>query len=348
MLSRSLPLESTYLGHTFWQRWPISAKRGNGWVDFQGFTRSLGVSDLTSLNLELFDRKCPICETGNAVEFAPANFDLSRLDAFAFASRKRPEFMHFRLVECKTCDVLYANPAPGHDALLKAYEGASFNTSNESEYAAKTYCNYLKRYLSDMPDRDGALDIGTGDGAFLEQLLAASFENVAGVEPSAAPVQVAKPHIRAHIRLGPFRASDYASEEFRVVSCFQTIEHVHDPLQLCRDALRIIKPGGAFFIVCHNRRALLARVLGPKSPIFDIEHIQIFSPASVQALLKTAGFQRVEVQPIVNCYPMSYWANLLPVPSRVKDVLSRVLTSTRAGKLTLAAPVGNLAAIAFR
>jgi SAM-dependent methyltransferase len=306
-------------------------------------------SEELRFNLELFARNCPICGTNsNAVEFAPANFDLSRLDTFAFASRKRPEFMHYRLVECRTCDVLYANPAPSPDALVNAYAGASFNASNESEYAAKTYGNYLGRYLPDMPDRNGALDIGTGDGAFLDQLQAAGFENVVGVEPSAAPVQAAKPHLRALIRLGQFQASDYASEQFRLVSCFQTIEHVHDPLQLCRDALRIIKPGGALFIVCHNRRALVARLLGQKSPIFDIEHLQLFSRASVRALLKTAGFERVEVQPIVNCYPVSYWANLLPAPPLVKDLLSSILTSTRAGKLTLAAPAGNLAAIAFR
>jgi SAM-dependent methyltransferase len=302
----------------------------------------------STLNLELFARNCPICETNNAVEFAPANFDLSRLDTFAFASRKRPEFMHYRLVECRTCDVLYANPAPSPDALAKAYAGASFNASNESAYAAKTYSNYLKRYVTDLPDRDGALDIGTGDGAFLEQLQTAGFKNIVGVEPSSAPVQAAKPHVRTLIRHSPFRASDYASGEFRLVSCFQTIEHVHDPLQLCRDALRITKPGGAFFIVCHNWRALLARLLGQKSPIYDIEHLQLFSPVSVQALLKNAGFKRVEVRPIVNCYPVSYWANLLPTPHRVKDVISSVLNSTGAGKLTLSAPVGNLAAIAFR
>ncbi len=237
---------------------------------------------------------------------------------------------------------------PSPDALVQAYAEAAFNASSESAYAAETYSNYLKRYVADLPDRDGALDIGTGDGAFLEQLQAIGFKNIIGVEPSAAPAQSAKPNIRPLIRQTPFRASDFASETFRLVSCFQTIEHVHDPIQLCRDALRITKPGGAFFMVCHNRRALLARVLGQKSPIFDIEHLQLFSPASLQALLRAAGFKRVEVRPIVNCYPVSYWANLLPAPHRVKDALSRVLSSTKIGKLTLAAPVGNLAAFAFR
>ena len=302
----------------------------------------------SKLDLELFARDCPICGSSQAIEFAEANVDASRLGAFAFASRKLPEYMHFRLVVCRACDLLYASPAPKPSALEQAYEDASFDASSESEYAAKTYRKYLNRIVAELPDRDGALDIGTGDGAFLEQLLTAGFENVIGVEPSAAPVAAAKTQVRALIRNKPFRSSDYGSEEFRLVTCFQTIEHVHDPLQLCRDVFRITKVGGAFFIVCHNRRALLNRTLGQKSPIIDIEHLQIFSPASVRALLKTAGFTRVEVKPIVNCYPASYWARLIPTPPRVKDALLSLLNSTGAGKLEFAAPVGNLAAIAFR
>ena len=37
--------------------------------------------------------------------FAEAKFDLDVLDGFAFASRKLPEYMHWRLVECGRCDV---------------------------------------------------------------------------------------------------------------------------------------------------------------------------------------------------------------------------------------------------
>jgi len=300
------------------------------------------------LATELFPRTCPLCGSADAREVAPANFDPSHFDSFAFASRKRPEYMHLRLVECAACDMLYSSPAPSREALETAYHAASFDASAESRYAAITYGTFLPRIARRLPSRDGALDIGTGDGAFLSELLKAGFQGVAGVEPSAAPIAAADPAVRGLIRHSPFRPADYAAQQFRLVTCFQTMEHVFDPLQLCRDAHRITKEGGAFFIVCHNRRALLARLLGRRSPIYDVEHLQLFSPRSVRVLLERAGFRQVEVRPVVNRYPTGYWAKLLPAPERIKDSLLGLLDKTGLGALTLAAPVGNLAAIAWR
>ncbi len=97
-----------------------------------------------------------------------------------------------------------------------------------------------------------------------------------------------------------------------------------------------------------NRRALLARALGVKSPIFDIEHLQLFSPQSVRALLSRAGFSRVEVHTVVNRYPINYWARLSPIPRSLKPRALALLRSSGLGRFSLAAPVGNLAAIAYK
>ena len=301
-----------------------------------------------TLGTELHPRSCPVCQSTAAREFAPANVDLGRLDDFAYASRKRPEYMHFRLVVCETCELLYATPAPARRAIEVAYDGAAFDAGEESRYAAATYGTFLPRIARQLPDRAGALDIGTGDGAFLRELIGAGFDDVVGVEPSAAPIASAEPALRARIRHATFRTEDFAAEQFRLVTCFQTMEHVFDPLQLCKDALRITRRGGAFFIVCHNRRALLARLLGRRSPIIDIEHLQLFSPRSVRELLTRAGFERIEVSMVVNRYPAAYWFKLLPMPGRMKDALLATLAATGIGRLPVAAPVGNLAAIAWR
>jgi SAM-dependent methyltransferase len=306
------------------------------------------VNGAAHLPIELHARSCPVCGSPEARELAPATVDFSRLDGFAFASRKRPEYMHLRLVVCDTCDLLYSSPAPARARLEQAYQSASFDASEESRHAAATYAKFLPEICRGLPDRDGALDIGTGDGAFLTRLIDQGFSDVQGVEPSAAPVAAADPAIRQRIRHSPFRPEDFRAEQFRMVTCFQTIEHVFDPLQLCQEACRIIKPGGVLFIVCHNRRAVLARVLGRRSPIFDIEHLQLFSPVSVRRLLDRAGFRRVELRTVINRYPMSYWARLLPVPAELKDKLLATLASTGLGRSTIAAPVGNLAAIAWR
>jgi SAM-dependent methyltransferase len=297
---------------------------------------------------ELVPRNCPGCGADDGRHFANANIDPRALDAFAFASRKLPEYMHHALVVCRRCDLLYANPAPNRESLEAAYRDAAFDASDESRYAALTYASYLPRIAAELPDRIGALDIGTGDGAFLQQLEQHGFTELLGVEPSAAPIAAAKPEIRPLIRHAPFRSADFAPESLGLITCFHAIEHVYDPRALCEGSLRLLRPGGALFIVCHNRRALLARALGLQSPIFDLEHLQLFSPESGRALLTRVGFSRVEVHTVVNRYPFDYWARLSPLPGWLKPRALHLLRSSGLGRVTLAAPVGNLALIAYK
>ncbi len=300
------------------------------------------------MNLVLHSRACPVCGATDAPVFAESNLDPDRLDEFAFASRKRPEYMHGRLVECRSCDLLFTDPAPTPETLAAAYRSAAYDGGEESRHAAQTYARFLPRVCARLPERTRALDIGTGDGAFLRELLRAGFRQVCGLEPSAAPVAAADPEVHPHIRPAMFRDGLFEAESFDLVTCFQTIEHVSDPLGLCREARRILKPGGVLFLVGHNRRALSARVLGRKSPIFDIEHLQLFSPASLRRLLDEAGLAEVRVSPILNRYPAQYWLRLFPFPRGVKGRLERWLRHSRLGRLKVPLPAGNLAAFACK
>ena len=126
--------------------------------------------------------------------------------------------------------------------------------------------------------------------------------------------------LRASIRPEPFSAGVLPDESFTLISCMQTIEHVLDPLEICRDAVRALAPNGALLIACHDRRAFTARVLKQRSPIFDIEHVQLFSPRSMRALLGSAGLERVDVRPLRNRYPLRYWLQLAPAPEGVRAV----------------------------
>jgi SAM-dependent methyltransferase len=297
--------------------------------------------------VELVQRPCPVCQSTDAAVFAPANLDPAALDAFAFASRKLPEYMHHTLVVCRSCDLLFSNPIPTRAWIERAYREAAFDAPEESRFASLTYAALLRRIAPDLPDRRGALDIGTGDGAFLQQLLTDGFDDVAGVEPSAAPIAMAAPAVRNLIRHGPFNPADFSPHSLRLVTCFQTLEHVYDPRSLCQEVFGLLRSGGVFFVVCHNRRALLARAMGLRSPIFDIEHLQLFSPQSLRELLKRAGFARAQVHTVVNRYPLNYWARLFPLPAAIKGRFLSALRASRIGGLAVAAPVGNIAAIAF-
>lgn len=299
--------------------------------------------------LQLKPRACPVCGSREeGIIYAPENFTPDRLSAVSFASRKLPEYMHYRLVLCPECSLVYANPAPGLDGLAQAYQHAEYDSGSEAEFAARTYARILPAVLAKAPRRGAALDVGAGDGAFLRCLLAAGFSSVRGVEPSEAPIASAQADVRDLIRQGLFRGSDYEPATFDLVTCFQTIEHLYDPAESCCQMTSLLSEGGALFIVCHNRRAWSARLLGRRSPIFDIEHLQLFSPSSLRALLDRCGLQDVHVTTVINTYPLRYWVKLMPLPAAVKNPLLRTLSATRIGAVPISLPAGNIAAWGYR
>ena len=299
--------------------------------------------------MEMISRACPLCgSTDTGRVFAEANYQLDRLDGFSFASRKVPEYMHYRLIDCPGCDLLYANPLPRADYLARGYSEAAYDSGVEARCAGATYAELLPGIGSRLPDRIGALDIGAGDGAFLEQLLRAGFEGVVGVEPSRAPIAAARAEVRPLLREGLFSGADFLPGSLSLVTCFQTLEHLPDPRQTTREVFALLKPGGAAYFICHNRRALSARVLGRKSPIFDIEHLQLFSPGSARFLLEQAGFGEVTVAGVLNRYPLRYWLRLLPLPPAAKRRLISALDLLGWGDRLIPMPAGNIAVVGFK
>jgi SAM-dependent methyltransferase len=293
-------------------------------------------------------RPCPVCGSTDARVFVEARFAPSALDSMSFSSRKVPEGLYHRLLECSSCDLLYASPVPTFESLTDAYRQAAYESGEEARYAAATYEEVFASIAPRLPDLRGAVDIGAGDGAFLDRLRSAGFGEVVGFEPSDAPRGAAPPDLRAAIRPEPFGPGVLPDESFTLVSCMQTIEHVLDPLEVCRDATRALAPRGAVLIACHDRRALTARVLKQRSPIFDIEHVQLFSQQSVRTLLRLAGLERIEVRPLRNRYPLRYWLQLAPMPERVRGAIRWMLETGRLIDRPVRMGVGNLVAIGYK
>ena len=300
-------------------------------------------SSITAPFGEMTARPCPVCGSeDDSHVFAEQHLDLSRLDQNAFASRKAPEHMRLRLVNCPGCDVVYASPLPSPEALAAAYDEASFDSSEEAVYAARTYGEQIAELVRGLPDREAAIDIGAGEGAFLVELQRLGFAEVAGVEPSRAPIDAAPPEIGELIHHGVFEPGIRPAASQTLVTCFQTIEHVPDPSRLVADAVELLKPGGMLVLICHDRRAPLNRALGLRSPIVDIEHMQLFSAASATGLLRRHGLTAVGSRAIRNRYPIRYWARLAPVPDRLRSPFDSALERSGLAGRPLTVGVGNL------
>lgn len=298
--------------------------------------------------IEWRTRRCPICGSAPGRTWLEQHVDFDALDRFAFSSRKIPEYMRFKLGLCEACDMVFAESVPSQAWFQDSYREAGFDSAGESHFAAVTYTRELERILPQLPSRTAALDIGAGDGAFLARLVSAGFESVIGVEPSEQPAKQALPSVRHLIRNDFFRPGDFAPASFDLITCFQTLEHLEDPLELCRSAFGLLRPGGMLLVADHNFRSPVARMMGQRSPIYDIEHLQLFSPRSLAGLYRAAGFSAIDVRPLRNAYPLTYWLKLMPLPSTVKNPLLKRLSAGRAGSMVIPARVGNLVASGIR
>ena len=295
-------------------------------------------------------RPCPVCGAPASMGklYIEENIDSSRLSDFSFASRKQPEYMSHRLVQCPSCDLVYVPQPPAQDELAAEYHRAAYDSTEEGNDAADSYLKAIGRVITQLPRRYSALEIGTGTGVFLESLRSVGFEKLVGVEPSESAIAAAPEARRAWIRKGIFNDADYESSSFDLICCFMTMEHVADPGYIARSALRLLKPGGAFVTVTHDYRSWVNKVLGKKSPIIDIEHMQLFSERSIAELFRRSNFTRIDVHKFSNSYALRYWTRLAPMPRKVKTGLLSLLENTGAAKWKLSVNVGNSVASGFK
>lgn len=295
------------------------------------------------------DRPCPICQRvpASAEVFLQERIDPSKLNEFSFSSRKEPEHLCYQMIRCPACDLVYVDRPPSQDALADAYHAADYDSHEEANDAAASYMRAFAAALSRV-HKGAALEIGTGTGVFLEELSRFGFSSVMGVEPSTAAIAAAPPQRKAWIREGIFVADDFQPASFDLICCFMTLEHVRDPLDIARSAYRLLRPGGAFLSVTHDYRSAVNRALGRRSPIVDIEHMQLFSRRSVAVLLEQAGYARIEARPFANRYSLRYWNRLMPFPASVKKTLQGTLAAVGLDRMKLALRVGNTAAVGFK
>jgi len=215
-------------------------------------------------------------------------------------------------LRCRGCETVYAAAAPPAALLAEAYAEADYDSSEEAALAADTYAAALAPVVAALPQRGRVLEIGTGTGVLLQRFLDAGFREAVGIEPSAAAIAAAAPAVRGMIRKGVFVESDFKPCSFDLICCFQTLEHVAD------------------------RR---------RSPIIDIEHLQLFCRSSLNWLLRDAGLGSREIRTLVNRYPLRYWLRLTPLPGGMKRAVGGVFASLRLDRARFGFNVGNLLAV---
>ena len=301
---------------------------------------------MANMSISGNQRACPVCKSSfaNSTIFLEENFDQEKINAYSYASRKNPEFMCHELSRCNECDLIYAGNPPSGIELSESYHLASFDSFDEANDASNSYGIALAELFHNLKKKNSALEIGTGTGIFLEELKKQGFDNVTGVEPSMSAIESAPKYRQKWVLHGTFDPLIFKKNSLDLICCFMTLEHVSDPLELAQQSYTLLDSEGAVAFVVHDSNAWINQMLGKKSPIIDIEHLQIFSKKSITQLLKNSNFEGIIVRSFKNKYKLSYWVKLLPLPSVLKKIFLILLSITMLSEIKISINVGNLLA----
>lgn len=291
----------------------------------------------------VYPTRCAICHTEeNATELYPATFDQNSFNAATFSARRVPDGVHYRIVKCRTCGLVRSDPVLDSSALTLLYAQSSFAYAGEVENIRATYGRYLADAAPYQTRKGAFLEIGCGNGFFLEEALSQGYHPVQGIESSRIAVESAPPSVREKIICAAMRPGIFSPEHFEIICLFQVIDHLPEPGAILDECYKLLRPGGLILLISHNVESISAKLLKNRSPIIDIEHTYLFSLDTLTRLLIAHGFQVVNSGPVRNTYTLHYLAQMTPLTKGLKRALFSLLKVTSGGRIRLSIPLGNL------
>ena len=281
---------------------------------------------------------CAICDKKEkTVELYPERLNRKKISGRTYSARRTPDGMHHRFVRCNNCGLIFSNPILPPREIEKFYKKSSCTYGAETENIKETYFKYFKDLVGENK-KVKVLDVGCGNGFFLEMLKDHGFESVYGVEPGKESVKAARQDVKPKIKTDILKPGIFKNGTFDVITCFQTLDHIIDVGQFLQLVKKILKPGGRVLFVVHDTEGLSVKLLGEKSPIFDIEHIYLFNKENLEKLFKKNGFKKITTSEIRNKYSLNYLINMAPAPKFVKSWIKRTLI----GRLPIEVSLGNI------
>lgn len=152
----------------------------------------------------------------------------------------------------------------------------------------------LDRFLLPPGQGQRLLELGCGNGARLAIMQDHGYRPEGQeVSPIAAARAAA---LGVPVHLGDLGDVAIASASFDAVVMNHVLEHLPDPAALLAECHRVLRPGGRLVSIQPNGASLAHRAFGPDWAGLDPpRHLHVFTPGSVAATARAAGFQRVRV-----------------------------------------------------
>lgn len=238
---------------------------------------------------ETANRPCPVCEHHSVETLRRQRFVLEE---------HHPLSDGYSVVCCKRCGFVYADVSASqadYDAYyaeLSKYDDPATSTgSGESALDRERLAGTAEILCSHLPSRDARiLDIGCAGGGLLYALRQRGYPHLAGIDPSPACArQTAASTGEAYA--GWIMNLPQNIGTFDGVILSHVLEHVLEVSSAIEAIRPLLRDGGRLYIEVPDASRYADHVYAPFQD-FNTEHINHFSPKSLDNLMLPRGFAR--------------------------------------------------------
>lgn len=218
------------------------------------------------------------------------------------------------VLKCQKCNLIFSNPQPIPNSINdhygippESYWSENYFQVNEEYFQGEV--KIIKELLAFQKGMK-SLDIGAGIGKAMKVLEKEGFDTY-GFEPSTEFYDRAISRMgvkREKLKIGQIEDVDYDENTFDFVSFGAVLEHLYDPSESIKKAVKWLKPGGIIYIQVPSSNWLTSKIMNAYfkvigsdyvsniSPMHEPFHLYEFSIKSFQEHAKVNGYEIAKEQ----------------------------------------------------
>lgn len=213
----------------------------------------------------------------------------------------------FNIVSCKGCGFKFTNPRPDDDQIGRYYKSENYvshsNTTkgliNKLYHLVRSHTLKKKlQLISSYVSRGTIIDYGCGTGMFLKTCKEAGWTTF-GFEPDSDARKIASEGGLDVVDSKQSLRSKLGSSKADVISLWHVMEHVTDVDETLAFFRETLSDKGTLIIAVPNHTSYDGSYYKEFWAGYDVpRHLYHFSPESIEALLKKAGFGLADTKPM--------------------------------------------------
>lgn len=142
------------------------------------------------------------------------------------------------------------------------------------------------------------LDVGCGAGKFLWRLRREGW-TVKGLDMSEAAARSAAEAFGVDVAVGTYPHEHFAPGSFDVVTLWNSLEHMSDPLGVLESGWRVLADGGRLYVSVPNFDSFGSGYFRKNWFPLDLpRHLSHFTPATIRTAFERAGLEPLWVKPL--------------------------------------------------